>query len=425
MTGGGGGVGGQDTLRVFVNEKPVSVARGATVGDAVEALDRGLAGLLATDAAYVTDGVGRPVDVGDAVAEAGAIFRVVVTARRGPPRIPKEVLRRWPKVELHVHLDGSLRPETMLELARAQGVRLPADTPATLAQALSVKESQSLEDYLAKYEITLSVMQTAEALERIAYEFVLDAAAENVRYVEVRYSPALHRPALSLTQAIEAPLRGLRRAEAETGTKAGLITCGIRTLAPAVSFELARAAVDYCGAGVVGFDLAGAERGHPARDHRAAFEYAASHGLACTCHAGEGDGPRSIHQALHDCGASRIGHGTRLREDPALLAYVVERKIPLEMCLTSNLHTRTVGSLPEHPFKRYFEGGVTVTLNTDGRLMDGICLTDEYFLAHAGLGFGKAELTRVVLNACESAFLPGFETVALVARVQSELEALE
>ena len=166
------------TLRVFVNEHPVTVARGATVADAVEAFDRELAGLLASGAAYATDGVGRPVDVRDPIGEGGAIFRVVVTARRGPPRLAKDVLRRWPKAELHVHLDGWLRPETMLELARAQGVRLPADTPEGLAEALHVKHAKSLEEYLTKYEITLSVMQTAPALERIAYEFVIDAAAD-------------------------------------------------------------------------------------------------------------------------------------------------------------------------------------------------------------------------------------------------------
>ena len=411
-------------IQVFVNERPVSVARGASVRDAVEVLDKALAELLGRGVAYVTDGVGRPVDAADAVGEGGAIFRVVVSARQGPPRLSKEALRRWPKAELHVHLDGSLRPSTMLELARAQGIRLPADTPRGLAQALSVKHAKSLEEYLTKYEITLSVMQTAPALERVAYEFVLDAAADGVRYVEVRYSPLLHRPALTLAQALEAPLAGLRRGTVETGTKVGLIVCGIRTRAAAESLELARAAADYRTAGVVAFDLAGPERGFPAGDHATAFAYAAQHGMACTCHAGEGDGPQSIHQALHACGAQRIGHGTRLGEDPALLAYVIERKIPLEMCLTSNLHTRTVPSVAAHPFKRYLDQGVVVTLNTDGRLMDGISLTDEYFLAHSALGLTQADLARVVLNACESAFLPEFEKVALVSRVQSELEAL-
>jgi len=411
-------------IRVFVNERPVSVAPGASVRDAVEVLDRELAELVGRGAAYVTDGVGRPVDAADPVREGGAIFRVVVSARQGPPRLSKDALRRWPKAELHVHLDGCLRPTTMLELARAQRIRLPADTADGLAQALYVKHAKNLEEYLTKYEITLSVMQTAAALERIAYEFVLDAAADGVRYVEVRYSPLLHRPALTLAQAIEAPLAGIKRGEGETGAKVGVIVCGIRTRAPSESLELARAAADYRAAGVVAFDLAGAERGFPARDHAPAFAYAAQHGMACTCHAGEGDGPDSIHQALHQCGAQRIGHGTRLGEDPALLDYVIERKIPLEMCLTSNLHTHTVPSLAEHPFKRYLDQGVVVTLSTDGRLMDGISLTDEYFVAQSALGLTQTDLARVVLNACESAFLPEFEKVALVSRVQSELEAL-
>jgi adenosine deaminase len=411
--------------RVFVNERPVDVAVGATVRDAVAALDRGLADLLATAAAYVTDGTGRTVDGGDLVGEAGGVFRVVVSAGRGAPGLTKEMLRRWPKAELHVHLDGSLRPATMLDLAQERGVHLPADTPHALARAMAGTHAKSLEEYLSKYELTLAVMQTAAALERIAYEFVLDVAAEHVRYVEVRYSPLLHHPALSLPDAIEAPLRGFGRAAAETGTKVGVVVCAIRTLPPARSVELAEAAVDYCGAGVVGFDLAGAERGHAAADHRPAFALAARGGLACTCHAGEGDGPQSIGQALHACGAQRIGHGTRLGEDPTLLAEVVERRIPLEMCLTSNVHTRTVPSISAHPLRRYLEQDVVVTLNTDGRLMDGVTLTDEYYLAHTALGLGRGDLVRLVLNACESAFLPEFERVALVARMQSELEKVE
>src|SRR5256885_7350194 len=262
-------------IRVFVNERPVSVAPGARVRDAVEQLDHGLADLVARGAAYVTDGVGRPVDGGDPVGEGGAIFRVVVSARQGPPRLSKEELRRWPKAELHVHLDGCLRPQTMLELGRAQGSRLPADTPEGLAQALSVKHAKSLEEDLTKYEITLSVMQTAAALERIAYEFVLDVAADGVRYVEVRYSPLLHRPALTLAQAIEAPLAGIKRGAAETGTKVGVIVCGIRTQAPAESLELARVAAGYRTAGVVAVDLAGAQRGFAAPGHATPVGYAA------------------------------------------------------------------------------------------------------------------------------------------------------
>lgn len=409
-------------MRVFVNDKAVDVPRGARVRDAVAQADDGLARLL-DSSAFVTDAAGRPIDAGDAIGEAGAVFRVVVSAKReGKPRLTKDALRRWPKAELHVHLDGALRPSTMLDLARRQGIKLPADTPEALAKVMLVREARNLEEYLQKYEITLSVLQTAEALERVAYEFVLDKAAENVRYVEVRYSPLLHRPALTLAQAIEAPLAGIRRGANETGMKVGLIVCAMRTKSPAESLELARVAAEYHAAGVTAFDLAGAERGFPARDHRTAFEYAAAHGMACTCHAGEGDGAQSIGQALHECGAQRIGHGTRLLEDSTLLDEVVQRRIPLEMCLSSNVHTHVVASVAEHPFKRYLQQGVVVTLNTDGPLTDGITLTDEYYLAHTAVGLSPDDLARVVLNGCESAFLPEYEKVALVSRVQSELE---
>jgi len=243
-------------MRVFVNDKAVEVPRGARVRDAVAQADDGLARLL-DGAAYVTDAAGRTIDAGDAVGEAGSVYRVVVSARggrEGKPRLTKDVLRRWPKAELHVHLDGALRPATMLDLARLQGIRLPADTPDALAKAMLVRDAKNLEEYLQKYEITLSVLQTAAALERVAYEFVIDKAAENLRYVEVRYSPLLHRPALTLAQAIEAPLAGIRRASAETGTKVGLIVCAMRTKPPAESLELARVAAEYHAAGVTAFD---------------------------------------------------------------------------------------------------------------------------------------------------------------------------
>ena len=338
--------------------------------------------------------------------------------------LTKDLLRRLPKAELHVHLDGCLRPETMIELAREQRVKLPAAAAAALRRYMLVDNVKNLEEYLERYFVTVAVMQTPRALERITYEFVQDVARENVRYVEVRYCPALHTPALTLTQAVESPLEGIRRGSAETGVRVRLIICGLRTLSPAVSEDLARLAADYREAGVVAFDLAGAERGQPAKDHAGAFAYAAAHGLHCTCHAGEADGADSIRQALHACGAERIGHGTRLLEDPEVEAYVRERRIPLEMCLTSNLHSHAVADLAKHPARRYFDAGCVVTFNTDGRLMDGVTLTDEYWVAHDRLGFTREEIDRVILNTFESAFLPDPEKRALVTSVQSELKEI-
>jgi adenosine deaminase len=338
--------------------------------------------------------------------------------------LTKEFLRQLPKAELHVHLDGCLRPGTMLDLAAEAGISLPADTEETLGAAMLVKHAKSLEEYLERYVHTLAVMQTPAALERIAYEFIIDVAAENVQYVEVRYCPALH-PEMSLEEAVDAPLRGIQRAEKETGCRAQLIICGLRTLPPSVSMDLAHVAVNFAGNGVAAFDLAGAEAGYPASEHAGAFKYAAKHGLFCTCHAGEGEGPSSVREALDACCAQRIGHGTRIYQDAQLEERILNEQIPLEICLTSNLHTGTVSDVAEHPARRYFDLGCVVTLNTDGRLMDGISLTDEYHLAHETLGFNRAEIDQLILNAFNSAFLPDEERKKMVANVTRQLGSIK
>ncbi len=225
--------------------------------------------------------------------------------------VTRERLQALAKAELHVHLDGSLRPATLLELARERNVPVPTSDPAVLERLVVAADAGSLERYLAAFDLTLAVMQDAPALERIAYEL----AAEVVRVLEVRYSPVLNtRRGLSLADAVEAPIRGLARAEAELGIRGSVIVCALRHLQPPLSLRLAKLAAHYRGRGVVGFDLAGPERGHPARTHRAAFAVAAEAGLGITVHAGEADGPESIRQALDKCHARRIGHGTRLPE---------------------------------------------------------------------------------------------------------------
>jgi len=340
--------------------------------------------------------------------------------------VTRERLLALPKAELHVHLDGSLRPSTMLELASECGVTLPASEPLGLANVMRVADSRGLVAYLEKFAITLSLMQTPGALERTAYELAEDSAKENIRYLEVRYSPVLHtEKGMSLEEAVAAPSRGLARAEADFGIRTGLIICGIRSFDPSVSLRLAELAVDCRDQGVVAFDLAGAEAGNPAREHRDAFQYAAKHNLGLTIHAGEGDGARSIAQAIHECHARRIGHGTRLLEDPALEAFVNDFRIPLEVCLTSNVQTRVASTFPEHPFRRYFDAGLVVTLNTDNRLFSGTTLTDEYWLAHQHLGFGWEELTEVSLLGFQAAFLPYEAKVNLLQEVEEELLGLE
>jgi adenosine deaminase len=337
----------------------------------------------------------------------------------------RALLRRLPKAELHCHLDGSVRPSTLLELGRDHHVPMPADDAEALREFMIVRDARNLEDYLNRFDVTLSVMQTADSLERIAYELAEDAAAEGVRYIEMRYSPVLNtRHDLSLEETVEAPLRGIERAQRDHGIVSGLIICALRNLSPGISMELARLAVEYKGRGVVGFDLAGGERGHPASVHAPAFAHAREHGLACTCHAGEGAGADSVREAVYACGATRIGHATRLIEDETLTADLNTRRTTLEICLTSNVQTRATDSYESHPFRRYFDAGLNVVLNTDNRLMSGTTLTDEYVHAAEQLDFSFDELCAVALNGFESAFLSDTERAALVASAKADIEVL-
>lgn len=341
------------------------------------------------------------------------------------PAITRGLLEALPKAELHCHLDGSLRPSTMLELAREYKVAMPADDPEALADYMLVSDAKSLEDYLTRFDITLSVMQTADALERIAYELAEDAAREGVRYLETRYAPILNeRMGLSWGEIVEAPLRGLARAQRDHGIVGRLIICSLRHVPPATSLELARLAVAYKDRGVVGFDLAGGEAANPATPHAAAFAHARAHGLACTCHAGEGAGASSVAEAMHVCHASRIGHATRLIEDEALTSEAAATGVALEICLTSNVQTHATESYTHHPLRQYFDRGMRVVLNTDNRLMSGVNLVDEYATAAQVFSFTFEELARLALNGFDAAFLPEPERRALRARAEADIAAL-
>ena len=339
--------------------------------------------------------------------------------------LSRELLRRLPKAELHCHLDGSVRPQTLVDLAAERDMPLPARSAAAVNEYMVVRDAQNLEEYLARFSVTLSVMQDAPALERIARELVEDAAYDGVRYIEIRYSPVLNtQEGLSLDEAVEAPLRGIAAGTAATGTVGRIIVCALRHLEPSVSSELSRLAVAYRHRGVVGFDLAGGESGYPARVHIESFTYARAHDLAVTVHAGEGYGAESIRQAVHDCGANRIGHATRLFEDPSLAQYVNDRRIALEICLTSNVQTRAAASYDTHPLRAYYESGQNVSLNTDNRLMSGTTLTDEYAHAARALGFSMPELVEIARNGFTSAFAPWSERVEMLAAFDRGVSSL-
>lgn len=334
----------------------------------------------------------------------------------GPGAPIEPWIRALPKAELHVHLDGSLRPATMVELARDRGIRLPEEDPERLGRFMRADDSPDLVAYLERFRWTLTVLQDEEAMERVAFELAEDLAGEGVRYAEIRFAPLLNAErGMSAVQALEAAIRGLRSAEAAHPIRTGVIVCGIRSLPPARSAEMARLAVEFQGRGVVGFDLAAAEAGNPPLEHREAFRIAAGANLPVTIHAGEAWGAESIHQAIHGCGARRIGHGTRLWEDPGLLAYIRDFRIPLEVCLTSNVQTGVSLTFEDHPVRRYLDEGLVVTLNTDNRLISGTTMTEEYLRAHRHLGFTAGELAIVTRMAFESAFLPLPEREALLA----------
>ncbi len=336
-----------------------------------------------------------------------------------------EVVQRMPKAELHCHLDGSLRPATLLELSHAQGHSLPVATASALADWMRVDDARNLDDYLARFDVTLAVMQDSESLERIAHEFVLDASRDGVRYTEVRFCPALNvRAGLSLDDVMHAVMRGLTRGERETGTVARVIVCALRSVPAPHSMEMAELAVAWRHNGVVAFDLAGGEFGNPARLHTDAFSHARRHDLAVTVHAGEGADAQSIREAIHHCGADRIGHGTRLFEDPSLEAYVVDRRITLEVSPTSNVQTRVAATFAEHPLSRYVALGALVTINTDNRLMSGVTLTDEYVKCAMHLGYDLATLGQLALASFEASFAPFALRRSMHAQASREIAAL-
>ncbi len=343
---------------------------------------------------------------------------------RAPSVVPFEVFQALPKTDLHVHLDGSLRLETILDIAQKDGVELPARDAHGLRDAIGCgKHFGSLVEYLRGFDITLRVMQTEEALERIAFELAEDAHRENVRYMEVRYAPMLHtRHGLKLTRVVEAVLAGLRRARETYGVKANVIICGIRNISAESSYQMAELAVAYKGRGVVGFDLAGAEADFPAKHHRRAFQLVRDNNINCTIHAGEAYGPESIAQAIHVCGAHRIGHGCRLRENGDLLHYLNDHRIPLECCPSSNVQTGAVKDLATHPLKLYFDLGLRVTINTDNRLITDTSVSRELYLVHREMSVPFVDIKAMILAGFKSSFQPFHEKQAMLRRVASELE---
>ena len=343
--------------------------------------------------------------------------------------LSRELVHSLPKVLLHEHLDGGLRPQTLLDLAAEQDYAdLPESEPDALAHWFRRGADRgSLPLYLEGFAHTIAVMQTPEALERIAFEALEDLAQENVVYAELRFAPHFATTeAMGLDAVMGAVRRGCERALAEHGIEYGLIICAMRNETRAHSLEMAELASSWFDRGVVGFDLAGEEEGHPSKHHIEAFQLIQRNNGSITIHAGESFGPESIWQALQYCGAHRIGHGTRLIEDlglhegqvvhmGGLARYILDNRIPIEVCLSSNVHTGATPSLARHPFPVFLRGGFRVTLNTDNRLMSGVSMTDELLLAGEQFGCGLADLERLTVNAMKSAFCGYHERKRILA----------
>jgi adenosine deaminase len=333
-------------------------------------------------------------------------------------KLDQAILKKLPKVLLHEHLDGVLRPKTVVELAHEiQYTELPTEDPEKLAQWFHQGANQgSLAKYLEGFKHTITVMQTEEALERVAYEQAEDLSQDGVVYFETRFAPLFHtRKGLTHQQVVSAVLKGLARGHENFGVRSGLIICAMRNMN--VSLEMAELAVDFRERGVVGFDLAGEEGGYPPKKHVEAFHYIQRENFNITVHAGEGFGKESIWQAIQYCGAHRIGHGTRLIDDIAvadgkavklgdLAQYVLDKRIPLEICLLSNVHTGATPSLAQHPFKILYQKKFRVTLNTDNRLMSRTSMTQEFAAAAETFGLTIEDFEKITVNAMKSAFLP-------------------
>jgi adenosine deaminase len=334
-----------------------------------------------------------------------------------------------PKALLHDHLDGGLRPATILELADACGHRLPAADPEALgAWFVEAADSGSLERYLETFAHTVAVMQTEEGLHRVARECALDLAADGVVYAEVRYAPEQHlERGLSLDGVVDAVNAGFVDGCAEAAAQGRPIRVGVLLTAmrhAARSQEIAELSVRYRDAGVVGFDIAGAEAGFPPTRHLDAFEYLQRENFHFTIHAGEAFGLPSIWQAIQWCGADRLGHGVRIVDDITggavlgrLAAYVRDKRIPLELCPSSNVQTGAVASIAEHPIGLLHDLRFRVTVNTDNRLMSGTSMSREMALLSEAFGWGWTELQWLTINAMKSAFIPYDERLSIINEV--------
>jgi adenosine deaminase len=328
-------------------------------------------------------------------------------------------LHALPKIDLHLHLDGAIRVPTIAELGDELGIQLPSHDPAKLARFVQVgRDCRSLTDFLKRFDVFYPILPFARTQERIAYELCEDCARDNVIYFETRFAPALASSRqFTMEDAVVAALEGLRRGQRDFDVKCGLILCCYRSITPQQNIETVQLAHKYRDAGVAGIDLAGDESRYSAAPHAEAFALARKLDLPVTIHAGEGERAENIREAVFEHGAARIGHGVALQRDGELLKRVRDAGTVFEICLTSNLQTCSVPALVKHPFKKFLDEQVRVTLNTDDPGISDITLTHEVELAARAFGLTGKQVRELQANAARAAFAPASVRAELEARV--------
>lgn len=339
----------------------------------------------------------------------------------------ENIIRSVPKVLLHDHLDGGLRPQTVIDLSKEYKYnKLPTTDAGELAEWFHRGANKgNLVEFLQGFEHTIAVMQTKEALERIAYEMMEDMKKDGVVYVESRFSPVFHTSkGLYYEDVVNAVLSGLEKGRTDFGVGYGLILCGMRNMKN--TLEMAELAVNFRNQGIVGFDLAGEEGGYPPKRHLEAFQFIQRANFNITIHAGEAFGKESIWQAIQWCSAHRIGHATHLTEDFTLdkegnvvafgdlAQYILDKRLPLEICLLSNVHTGAIDKIENHPFGILFKEKFRVTINTDDRLMSDTNMTKEFMTAIEHFKLTLDDVEKVTINSMKSAFIPYKERLSFI-----------
>jgi len=334
----------------------------------------------------------------------------------------KDIIRKIPKVDLHCHIDGSVRVSTIKEIAELQGYKLPTYDVEELKKYVTVsKDCRSLSDFLKRFEVFYPILKDTLALERITYELIEDAYKENIVYLEARFAPVLQsKKDLSMEEVLKSVLKGKEKAEKNFSVKTGIILCVYRGTEKESWFETVELANKYKREGVCGIDLAGDESMYRAEIYKDAFDLAKRYSLNITVHAGEAAGPESIKDAIDKLYARRIGHGVKLEKDKFLYERVKEAKIPLEMCPTSNIQTEVVSTYREHPLKRYYEDGIRTTVNTDDRGVSDIDLTHEWKVVIDKIGMKFEDLLDMNINSIEAAFLKSEEKEKIKEYIQNK-----